>query len=264
MNKIKKNVKIILNAVYRKQKIAMLHPGRCGSTVLGLLINQNPELFWSGEPFLRKHSEKALEISEVNKVIKEAELMNISQVYSFATKYPRGMDLSENCIDLSIQEYVTLLKKNGYNKFVFINRENYLRRALSMEKGRKTGVWHKKAKENDSTNSEKITLDPKHFQVGIDKYISLKEYFRQLDKEKDEIFDAVKGAPLLYLSYERDIEQNPLKAYSKYCDFVIVPEVQAKVELVKTNSGTLKSLIVNYSEVYEHLNGTEYAWMLND
>jgi hypothetical protein len=261
---IKKTIKKGVLTLLRREKVAMLHPGRCGSTVLGSLINQHPSLFWSGEPFLHHYSEKPLTLKEVNEILHNAELMKISKVYSFATKYPRGMDLSYNCVDMSISNYVNHLKELGYNKFVFLERENYLRRALSMEKGRKTGVWHKNAGNDTDKSVDKIELNPKNFQVGEDKYISLNEYFQQLDAEKNEIFDAVGGAPLLYLTYERDIKRDPTKAYKKYCDFVHVSYSAVDINLRKTNPGKISSLVSNYEVLERYLVSSRYSWMLED
>jgi len=36
---------------YKSDKIAMFHTGRCGSTVLTNMIDQNPMVFWDGEVY---------------------------------------------------------------------------------------------------------------------------------------------------------------------------------------------------------------------
>ena len=129
---VKTIVKNIINNSIRKSKVAMLHPGRCGSTVVGSLLNQHPNFYWSGEPFEKLMGQGPLEKEGVVKVIKEREQDKISKVYSFATKYPDGMHLSPDCIDKSIPEYIDLLSDLGYSKFILITRTNHLKRIVSI------------------------------------------------------------------------------------------------------------------------------------
>lgn len=240
----------------------MLHPGRCGSTVLGSLVNQHQDMFWAGESFLKYHSDKSLTISEMKKVLATSESIKLCKYYMFATKYPRGMDLSENCVDMSIPEYIEFLKKQGYSHFVFLERENYLSRAISMEKGRKSGVWHLKNNEQQKF-SGKLHLDVNSFQVGMNEYIPLLQYFENLDNEKKLILDSLSGYPVLELTYEKDIEENPRNAYNKYCNFLDVKPVEVKIELKKTSRESMKDLISNYQDVYEAIKPTKYGWMLD-
>lgn len=262
--KLKRSLKKLILSLKPRQKVAMLHPGRCGSTVLGKLINQHPQMYWSGEPFLRHYSDQSLALKQIEAILQQAELGRISSVYSFATKYPRGMDLSSECVDMSIGEYVDLLKSWGYRKFVFLERQNYLKRVISTEKGRQTGVWHSDKLKSGVDLSAAIELDPLHFQTGEKQYLSLQAYFAQLDREREEIYDAVGGAPLLYLSYERDIEADPRKAYRKFCEFTGQKEQQAEVSIKKTNTATIAEALENFEAVANHLQGTAYAWMLKD
>lgn len=259
---LRKFIKKLLRPFFIKEKIAMLHPGRCGSTVLGKLINQHPELYWSGEAFLHFHSDKPLSKTRIKKILSDAEVIKMRKHYIFATKYPRGMDLSIHCVDMSIKEYVEFLVSLGYKKFVFLNRENYLRRAISMEKGRQTGVWHLKDGDQVKQN-HLLSIDINSFCVGGGENIPLIEYFERLDAEAEEIKSVLSKYPTLYLSYEADIENDPTVAFNKYCDFLGVQQVEAQVKLKKTGSEGLRKTIANYDELYDYFKETKYSWMFD-
>ena len=69
------------------------------------------------------------------------------------------------------------------------------------------------------------------------------------------------SSPLL-LSYERDIEANPLKAYGLVCDYLDLTQESPEVRLRRLNPQPLSSIIVNWNEVCDLLCDTDFAWML--
>jgi len=257
----KQIVKSVINNVIRKNKIAMLHPGRCGSTVVGSLLNQHPSFYWSGEPFEKLMGTGPLDEDTVIRIIKEREQDKISKAYSFATKYPSGMHLSNTCINKNIEDYIKLLNDLGYSKFILITRSNHLKRVVSILKGRQTGEWHT----NEKQNKAKAVEVPIHeFDFGLNEKGSIIEYFKIMDNETKLIKDCIGGKPLLHIEYESDIENGPIKAYRKICEFVKIKPLSPEVKLKKTNPFPLKEMIVNFDEVKEYLLGTPYAWMLDD
>ena len=261
MKNIKKIIKSILNKVKRKEKIAMLHPGRCGSTVVGSLLNQHPSFYWSGEPFEKLMGTGPLLRDQVTKVIHEREQDKISKIYSFATKYPDGMHLSEDCINQSIPEYISLLTELNYNKFILVTRNNHLKRVISILKGRQTGEWHSEQKKE---NVLSVDVPIKNFEYGINKSGSLTDYFMIMDNDTRLVKDSIGGKPLLHIEYESDIEEDPIKAYRKICEFSGIKSLNPDIKLKKTNPFPVNKLIKNFDEVKKYLDGTSYAWMLNE
>ena len=258
---IKQIVKSVLNKTQRKTKVAMLHPGRCGSTVVGSLLNQHPSFYWSGEPFEKLMGTDSLKNEAVIKVIKEREQDRISQVYSFATKYPDGMHLSDNCINKSIPDYIDLLNNLGYSKFILITRANHLKRIVSIIKGRQTGQWHTDQKQD---KAKAVEVPIKDFEFGLNKKGSIIDYFKIMDSETKLIIDKIGEKNLLHIKYEPDIEENPVKAYRKICEFVGIKALNPEVKLKKTNPFPLTEMIVNFDEVKKYLQATPYAWMLDE
>lgn len=250
-----------MNGLIRKEKVAMLHPGRCGSTVLGSLMNQHPDMYWWGEPFERLMKKgRALTTGEVIDTIKNAEQAKISKIFSFATKHPKDMHLSADCINMDINSYIDLLDRLGYKKFIVIERSNHLKRAVSMEVGRQSKEWHSM---QEAKEARKVSLDPASFEVGINIFTSLKEYFESLDKESVETQRALEGKRVLNITYEEDIEADPTVAYKKVCQFLGVTPGAPEVKLKKTNPFPVKDMLTNFHEVEKALQGTRYAWMLS-
>ena len=258
---VKQIVKSVLNSIYRKTKVAMLHPGRCGSTVVGSLLNQHHLFYWSGEPFEKLMGKGPLKQEKVVDVIKEREQETISKIYSFATKYPRGMHLSEDCMNQSIPDYISLLTELGYKKFILITRRNHLKRVISILKGRQTGVWHSKV---ITEKAEVIEIPIHDFEYGINQKSSIIDYFQIMDNEVALVKDCIGGKPLIHIEYETDIEEDPLEAYRKICEFVGIKSLSPVVKLKKTNPFPLKDMISNFDELKKYLEATPYAWMLNE
>lgn len=257
----KQFIKTLANKIVRQSKVAMLHTGRCGSTVVGSLLNQHPNFYWSGEPFEKLMGSGPLSDSRIRDVIKEREQDRISKIYSFATKYPDGMHLSDACIGKTIPEYIHFLTELDYKKFILITRKNHLKRVISILNGRKTGEWHtQKSKVTAST----VEVPINNFDWGNEQVGSLTDYFDIMDREILIIKDCIGGKPLLHLEYESDIEEEPLKAYRKICEFTEIGPNNPVVKLKKTNPFIIKDLISNYEDVKAYLQYTPYAWMIHE
>ncbi|MCX6973238.1 MAG: hypothetical protein NTZ94_02865, partial [Verrucomicrobia bacterium] len=61
---------------------------------------------------------------------------------------------------------------------------------------------------------------------------------------------------------ENDIENDPLKAYSKICEFIGVKATKPTISLSKTTPFSIRDLIENFDEVASCLANTPYEWML--
>lgn len=256
---VKKLVKRIANLFVRKQKVAMLHSGRCGSTVLGDQLNQHSHIFWSGEPFKRKKRDKNIsrEIF-ISKTLKKDESLAVSKVYINATQILDTQHLNPDAINMDVYEYCQFLKSIGYKKFIVIDRSNHLRRAISMQRGRISNEWHTK-KRVDSL--DKIRIDPNKFLVGENKTSSLVDYFDSIENQYQQLKKALENEDALFLNYEKDIEENPKAAYQMVCDFLGVKMEEATINYKKTNPFHVKNLIENFEEIKHALKGSKYEWM---
>lgn len=250
-----------LNGFYRKQHIAMLHNGRCGSTVLAKMLDQHPKIHWPGEVFeVYMEATASKQEAFVETILAGSTKMRTSEVYGFETKYLPEQQLSEVCINMPLEHYLTTLDKLGFSKFIVLHRQNYLRRAISAEVARQKQTWHS---HTDIQTTTKITLDVNKIKIGIQEK-SLLESFEHLDHQYQKLQALVKPKEHLLLNYETDILEDPHKAYSKVCAFLGLDNANPNITLKRTNPFALKNLLNNYDEVATTISPTTYSWMLKD
>ena len=274
LHSIKQNIKMIpgfssarkiiyrlLNIYYRKKYVAMLHPGRCGSTVLGNMLNAHTQISWAGEIF-----ERYMGLEKYKKVNRFTEKMigmsrdeSLSRIYGFETKYLPQYHLSYKCLNLSIENYITLLRNLGFSHFIILHRKNYLRRAISDQVGKQKGEWHSK---EQSISPTKVTIDINSFQAGVRKE-PLLELFSSMDESLDRLKRSLQSNYLL-LTYEEDIQDDPRVGYRKVCEFLNVDDEVVDISLRRTNPFTYEQMVANFEEVKAYLKDTKYSWMLDD
>ncbi len=75
---------------------------------------------------------------------------------------------------------------------------------------------------------------------------------------------ALRGRPVLHLTYEDDVSRDPLIAYRRICLFLNLVPTSAAVRLKKTNPFELGAMVENLEEVIEYLHGTPFEWMIRD
>ena len=246
----------------RKRKVAMMHIGRVGSTVLGTMMNQHTKVFWDGEPFERRmHDNREQKNDFVQRVINESWHNSRSEIYCFATKFMPEQHLWTECINLNLAHYLDELKPLGFDDVIFIKRENYLRQVVSVLVGRKKKEWHSQNKTGLITQ---VKIDINNYEAGYHLKLPLLDYFNRIDKQYTLLNNLVKPNKMLVLSYEKDIEKDPFIAYNKVCDYLNINKENPKVSFKKTNPFELHVMIENYNEVYSVLHNSKYGWMLEE
>jgi LPS sulfotransferase NodH len=249
----------VVNRCINKQNVAMLHTGRCGSTVLGSMLHQHKSMSWVGEPF-EPYMQKEKKFKDFNEAINIQRGAKIAPVLLFAIKHLEQLHLNKHCLNINKKELVEALNEFKDIKFISLERNNYLKRAVSAEIARSKKQWH--VKKGDSNSQKKVHINVENFQTGHT-YQSLIELFDSMTESYQTLCNELPKGSTLYLTYEEDILENPLKAYYKVCQFLKLPEQKVRVNLKKTNPFPLSELIINYDEVYQYLEPTKYKWMLD-
>lgn len=265
MNKLKalhKKTMHLISRIFRNKNIAMFHIGRCGSTVVGNMLNSHPDIAWGGELFeeIMAVDRRLENASDVKNIISNNCYSNIKKYYGFETKYMPQTHLSADCINMSLKSYIDLLCELTFTKFIVLHRRNYLRRAVSGEVGRKRGEWHS---EKDVKNPTRVRLDIHAFKYGQSTH-ELIDLFRLFDNNYKSLKDCISEQNALDLFYEDDILNDPTEAYMKICSYLEVKPSSPKVSLKKTNPFSCEEMIENFDEIQPLLESTEYAWMLCD
>jgi hypothetical protein len=245
----------------RLGNVAMFHTGRCGSTVLGNLLNQNPEISWTGEVFANMHKRYEKYSWRKEKPLKILEILMYSRecpYFGFETKSMKEQHLRPQWIDMNLIDYIDALCKLGFKHFIILKRRNYLRRVMSATVGFKSGIWHQK---KDETNKPiQINIDINNFKIGNTSK-QLLQHFHDLDQHYIELNSMLKEKDLLNLVYEDDIQDNPMDAYNKICDFLRIEPYPVEIRRRKTNPFKMSEVIQNLDEVKETLRNTKYEWM---
>ena len=198
-----KEIYRLFSIFVRKEHIAMFHTGRCGSTILGHMLNDHSKVFWAHEIFEKfmQAEEKERKRRIVEHIINQSRQSEIWTIYGFETKYLPQQHLSHKCINMDLEDYITLLRKLNFSKFIVLHRNNYLRRAISAQVGRHSKLWHSK---QEVTSPIKINLDINSFVTGIRREPIL-ELFSCMDKSFDRLKELLLYDDTLYLNYEDDI-----------------------------------------------------------
>ena len=244
----------------------MLHNGRCGSTVVGHLLAQNPNIHWASELYTplfkkwKKEHPNRFPLSE-QKTIVEKPIEFLKNSMNETTKPYYGFEIKP--IQLAPIGFLTanFLSQSfllNFTYFILIRRKNWLRSIVSEKISVKTDVWHIK-KNNFNKTIKK--LEKIHLPVNQPK--PLVEKIRGIERRMQEVETLLAGKNVLNLTYEDDIEQDPQSAYRSICKFVNMEETKASVTLSKTNPFPLKDMIENFAEVKAALHNTPYEWMPN-
>lgn len=259
-----------LNLFVRKEKVAMFHIGRCGSTVLGYMLNDHSNFFWEGEVFSSQfyaNMQRAASGEETKKISVEQTLSwhsnrRVSKIFGFETKSLPHQHLSPIGINMSLENYIKLLRKLGYSKFIVLYRKNYLRRVISAQLAlQKGGAWHSKS---EAERPRKMKLDLGFYNLGEDLKSSIQCIFEQSDKTHHDLKRLLGGDAALFLTYEEDILDDPMQAYLKTCSFLGISNEEPEVKLRRTNPFAYEDILSNFDEVTEILKDTAWSWMLDD
>lgn len=278
-------MKYYINLPYSKKKrkgnIALFHLGRCGSSVLAFMLKSNPDIFWDGENigdfYLKKLESEKLHgnVNHLSDIIAEVEELKMTtnpitflkirmywtlkKYYGFETKFSKAEHMREEILNMQLDDYIDLLCGIGFENFIVLKRENYLKQILSYHIAEKTKIYHST---KDKTAPDTVYINPYNCWIGsIEK--PLMEIFEEMDNDYAELDNLLKGKKSLNLTYEEDIQNDPLIAYKKVCDFLNVDYYSPKIIHKRTNPFKIEEIVENLDELKEYLSYTKYSWMLD-
>ena len=129
-------------APFRPGAIAMLHVGRCGSTVLGNLLDQHPKVRWDGEIYFNEWWLNNLQFKSFDnrKFLKRRMWVSGRKYYGFELKFLPNQQLA--IIQADLPEVISQFRDAGVTRFLILDRRNYLRMFMSWVVGRKKKQHH--------------------------------------------------------------------------------------------------------------------------
>ncbi len=250
----------------RSVNIVMFHVGRCGSSVLGDLLDQHPQIYWDGEIYERLIQSKEASIGKTlfsKHGIAENPIRYLARRMKRAGKKAYGFEVKFfhlKYFNISMADYIGELKKNGYNHFIILERKNYLKTITSAIIAHETGKYHK-GKTNKAEIS-RVKLDVENIKIDRGSR-PLIEYLQDYRRSFEELRSLLGHSNVIELTYENDIYDDPQIGYRRVCDSLAIGSFKKTVlRFGKTNPFKLEELIVNYDEVETCLIDTEFEWML--
>ncbi len=248
---------------YRRGNIVMVHIGRCGSTVLGDLIGQHPQIRWEGEIYQQVFMKREradttvrpiLDVDPVDEVMQRSNRV-LKRFYGFETKF-----FHLRLFDTDVGSYLEALEQRlGKLRIIHLRRNNTLRKVVSTLAARESGTWHSRKRQDGS--APVVHVDPDSVFVNREA-APLLELLREIDDDYRTMDALLEMRPHLRLTYEEDIQQDPMSAYSKVCEFLGLPHAPVDIHFHPTTPGALPDLVENFDEVQTLLTGTEFEWML--
>jgi LPS sulfotransferase NodH len=247
----------------RPGSIAMFHVGRSGSTVLGDLLNQHPKILWDGEiydPFVRGWALGALMKPgdlglDPIRVLRKRRIRAGARYYGFETKF-----FHLRLMEVGLPEYVRDLRHNGVDRFVVLERRNYLRKVVSAAVAHERAAFSRAA-HDERPRPSRIRLDTEELRIEFSSE-PLLAYLEDYREGFARLRELLPEERTLWLTYEEDLSSDPARGYERVCRFVGLEPCPVAVRYGKTNPHPLSEIVDNLEEVERALGGTRYEWML--
>jgi glycosyltransferase involved in cell wall biosynthesis len=235
-------------------RIAMVHHGRCGSQVVGDLLNQHSQILWEGElfePLVQKLPKDPM--SYLRKRLRACG----KAMFGFETKH-----YHPDLMGVEWPDYVAGLERLGFDKFILQRRANLLRTFVSALVGKAKGnFYHLPA--GKTASLQKLVLDPQAVYFE-DKPVRLLDALEFTKQRMELARKLLNGRNVISLTYEDDIAEDPSRAYRRLCEFLGIEPEPVAIKYGRTTPFPLSEIIENIEEVQAALTGTEYEWMLTE
>lgn len=239
----------------RPGNVAMIHAGRCGSTVLAWMLERHPRVFWDHEIYTPV---RGLWRGQMDPgAFLERRLRRAGRRwYGCEVKYEHTALMGRDAAAI-----VGFLEDHGITRFIGLIRRNTLRSVVS-----RTVRWHGGPNHLRSG----ATAERRPVIVGIDRVgfppydCALVDLLDRVAADHETVVQSCAGRPFLELTYEDDIRDDPRTGYRRICAFLDLAPADERVPLEPTNPFPLREIIENFDEVAGALGGTRHEWMLED
>ena len=243
--------------------VVIWHVGRCGSSVLGRCLNQHPQVQWENEIFNRWMPQRrgVLPVPPLSEAIssvqqRQQKLFQVVEVKFLPCQHP-------GIFGLSALELADELSKAGFYYSVLLERSNTLRRMVSHCRALQGHSYHLELTQ-PPPQPDLMPLPLEKIRVGTEER-SLLEWLEIIPQAYQELSRGLRlRGPLLELTYEQDLEADPLEAYRKISRFLQLEPAPASILLQRTNPFPLSATVSNLDAIRRVLQDTEMAWMLDE
>lgn len=239
--------------------VVIWHIGRCGSTVLGSMLNQNPAVQWENEIFrpLLLRTRAGQRIPGMSEAVAAVSARKQKPVQAVEVKFLDAQHL--DIFGTNPTDMLAMFLERGFDRFVILRRRNHLRRMVSHCVAEVTQQYH--VAKGSVADLHPIVLDPHSIRVG-EKRQSLLAWFREFDDAYARLGSLLARHPHCEVVYEEDLERDPRIGYRKVCAFLGIEPGEVEVLFSRTNPFSLAEILVNYDAIRELIERAGYASML--
>lgn len=243
--------------------LLLIHSGRCGSTVIGQILDQQKSIYWDGE-ILTKIALN--DNRQAKKVFSDPSLRgNIYRRRFFRSNgKPFGFEMKYSQFGFTnsgLAKELALLPAGVPVTIVFLDRENPVRRLLSSSLANRTGQYH--GTFTDGSRFHVDIADPGGWGKSVLQLLNENENPRlRVLEEAAQLF----GGAVTHLSYEKDVESNPSRAAEIIFRLMQTGDEFQPVEVRRrdVHRKPLNELVVNFKELEQHLENTRFKTYLHD
>ena len=249
----------------RPGAVCMFHIGRCGSSVLGEMLDQHPAVKWDREIYYHRWvQERGADTGgwDSETFLRRRMWCAGSRWYGYEIKFLAQQHLA--IVGRPLGEYVDQIARAGVTHNIVLRRRNVLRRLISAVAGARSGRRHARPDEPD-VGTERVRLRVDALRIWNERPgRPLLTCLDDVERSYAELATALAGQRVLHLTFEDDIEaQGPERAYRRVCEFLALSPQPVSPHTRRLHAKRIEDLLENYDEVAAALRGTPHEWMLD-
>lgn len=243
--------------------VMMLHVGRCGSTVLANLLDQNPAIRWDGKLPRKARSLYGDAVAKMDFADWTQRQFASSGDRWYGFEFKILADQYPAVLGTTTPAFLERCKAIGVTHYILLTRRNTLRHVVSHYASTARGNWHLSGAGAGDAGQAHFRLDAERITTGSAPGRPLADYLQEVDDAHAEVRAILRGEKLLEIEYEADIDaQGPGLAYGRICAFLGIEATGVAVKNRKTNPFPMTDTVTNFDEVAAALTGTRFEWML--
>ena len=248
--------------------VATWHEGRCGSSVLGALLNQHSQIQAANEIFSRymprRWGDKPVPAMEM--VLQQTVAEARKPVLNIEIKSLRAQNRSLYA-DLSLEHWLEQLLAHGFRRQLILHRCNGLRRMVSHLMAQRSGVYVQAAiaplQERPPLRVNIAAIQEGAETHDLVQWLDIHEATHREMVEALQRFCSSHTLPApLQLFYEESLEADPQVAYRQVCEWLELKPEPVTLLHRRINPEPLPQLIANWDEICRLIEPTDHAWML--
>lgn len=250
-------------------RIMMLHIGRCGSTVLGNMLDEDPGLLWDSEALYPRwaRAKDQPEVAERERLDRETFRREIRRRFFNAGRRRYGCELKTHHVTLygieNPAEARTVLEELGFGIFVSLGRTNVLRQLVSTIRGRQVGNFHINAGDRKGLEMRPVDVDPAGFRLDktdpvmpLEAHLAERQQWMAWNRE-------LVGEDGLHLDFETHVMKDPAVGYRMLCEHIGIEAREVRPSLRRTNPDPVESMLAEPAAWRDRLAGTSFEWMMD-